>query len=306
MAKGYASPMPESPIRYQSDTEDSGRWVDFPFRAGDIVISTRTKSGTTWMQMICALLVFRTSDLPAPLVELSPWFDMLIEPRDDVVARLEAQQHRRFIKTHTPLDGVLIDDRATYIVVARHPLDLAVSMYHHSNNIDRPQLRRLTGQPDPDGPVPPRPPLHEWLLAWIERETTPQEEMDSLIGVLWHTTDAWARERSEPNVLLVHYDDLSSDLDGQMRLLAARLGITVPEAAWPGLVEAATFPRMRARATELAPNHSGVLKDNTAFFRQGRSGNGREQLTAEELERYGRRVSSLAPPEVLTWLHRTP
>ena len=113
-------------MRYTSPDEDSGRWDGFPFRDGDIVISTRSKSGTTWVQMICALLIFRTPDLPVPLSHLSPWLDWLIQPRDEVIARLEAQQHRRFIKTHTPLDGIPLDDRATYIVVARHPLDMAV------------------------------------------------------------------------------------------------------------------------------------------------------------------------------------
>jgi hypothetical protein len=46
------------PVRYVSSDEDSGRWNGFPFRQGDIVISARSKSGTTWLQMICALLVF--------------------------------------------------------------------------------------------------------------------------------------------------------------------------------------------------------------------------------------------------------
>ena len=59
--------MPAEPVRYQSDDEDSGRWAGFPFRDGDIVISTRSKSGTTWMQMICALLIFQTEDLPGTL-----------------------------------------------------------------------------------------------------------------------------------------------------------------------------------------------------------------------------------------------
>src|SRR4051794_30983229 len=115
-------------MRYRSDDEDSGRWDGFKFRDGDIVISTRSKSGTTWTQMICALLVLQTTELPAPLATLSPWLDWLIVPRDRVVAELEAQRHRRFIKTHTPLDGIPIDPRATYVVVARHPLDLAVSL----------------------------------------------------------------------------------------------------------------------------------------------------------------------------------
>jgi len=68
--------MPDrAPHRYRSPDEDSARWLDFPFRQGDIVISTRSKSGTTWAQMICALLVFQSADLPAPLGHLSPWLD---------------------------------------------------------------------------------------------------------------------------------------------------------------------------------------------------------------------------------------
>src|SRR6202161_4250077 len=108
--------MASTPYRYQSSDEDSARWLGFPFRDGDIVISTRSKTGTTWVQMICALLVFRTPELPDRLSVLSPWLDWLITPKDDVYALLEAQDHRRFIKTHTPLDGVPEDQRVTYIV----------------------------------------------------------------------------------------------------------------------------------------------------------------------------------------------
>src|SRR4029453_12930442 len=97
--------------RYTSEDEDSAHWDGFPFRDGDIVISTRSKSGTTWMQLICALLVFQTADLPAPLPTLSPWLDWLIVPHDEVIARLEGQEHRRLVKTHTPLDGIPLDPR---------------------------------------------------------------------------------------------------------------------------------------------------------------------------------------------------
>ena len=133
------------PIRYRAHDEDSGRWGHLPLRDDDIVISTRSKNGTTWMQMICALLIFRRPDLPAPLSELSPWVDWLVEPLDDLTAALERQDHRRFLKTHTPLDGIPIDDEVTYITVARHPLDMGVSLFHHGNNIDRERLRTLTG-----------------------------------------------------------------------------------------------------------------------------------------------------------------
>lgn len=290
-------------FRYRSPDEDSGRWLGFPFRDGDIVISTRSKSGTTWLQMICGLLVFQTPELPAPLARLSPWLDWLVTPLADVSAELTAQQHRRFLKTHTPLDGIPLDQRATYLVAARHPLDMAVSLYHQGENIDRDRLRALTGAPQPAGPRPPRPPLHDWLVAAIESNASPQDEMDSFPGVMWHLSDAWSR-RHQPNVVLVHYDDLLTDLEGEMRRLATGLGIEVVPARWPLLVEAATFDEMRSRAHDLAPDAAGVLKDPVRFFRGGRSGDGTALLSAGELARYRARAAELAPADLVDWLHR--
>jgi aryl sulfotransferase len=294
--------VPAAPVRYQSPEEDSGRWSGFPFRDGDIVISTRSKSGTTWMQMICALLVFQTAQLPGPLGDLSPWLDRLTVPREELLGRLAAQPHRRFIKSHTPLDGLPVDPRATYIVVARHPLDMAVSLYHQGDNIDRTRVRQLTGMPEPTEPPPPRPPLHDWLTGWIHEDTTPQQQMDSLPGVMWHLTDAWAR-RARPNIVLVHYADLSADLAGEMRRLAGRLRITVPAGTWPELVRAATFEEMRAGAEHII-GPPGMLKSSAAFFRRGTSGAGREELSARELADYRARAAQLAPPDLLGWLHR--
>jgi aryl sulfotransferase len=279
----------ERPVRYVSPDEDSGRWEGFPFREGDIVISTRSKTGTTWVQMICALLIFQTPALPEPVGFYSPWLDRSLRPRQEVFARLEAQQHRRFIKTHTPLDGVPIDPRATYLVVGRHPLDSAVSLYHQSLNIKRAEPR------EPTSP-------QEWLLDWISNDASPRDQLDSIRGVLWHDSDAWAR-RGEPNVVLLHYADLSADLAGQMRALAERLGITVPESAWPGLVEAATFASMREAAAGIT-GAGQTLKDPAAFFRRGTSGGGRELLTSDELAHYYARAAQLAPADMLAWLHR--
>ena len=317
--EGHGPPTADpEPVRYRSADEDSSRWLGFPFQAGDVVISTRSKSGTTWMQMICALLVFQTADLPAPLAELSPWLDWLVVPRDEVHARLAAQRHRRIVKTHTPLDGIPLDQRATYIVVGRHPLDMAVSLYHQGDNLDRERIVELRGrtrsspggsapdEPLPDGLSPGRlgrPPLREWLLAWVEREVSPREEMDSLPGVMWHLSDAWSR-RHEPNIVLVHYDDLSRDLEGEMRRVAGRLGIEVTPHRWPELVEAARFEPMRARADRLAPDAAGVLRDRARFFRRGFSGEGREVLTRDELAHYRARSRQLAPADLLRWLHR--
>jgi hypothetical protein len=163
-------------------------------------------------------------------------------------------------------------------------------------------MRELTGAPAQSEPPAPRPPLAEWLRGWIDWDADAHEYLDSLPGVLWHATDAWSR-RHEPNIVLAHYADLSSDLEGEMRRLADRLGITVPEDRWPELVQAATFDDMRARAQLLAPDPAGIMKDRDAFFRRGTSGAGEEVLSREELAHYRERVAELGPPEVLAWLH---
>jgi len=291
----------ETPFRYQSPDEDSARWTGFPYRDGDIVISTRSKTGTTWVQMICALLIFQTPELPAPLAQLSPWLDHLIAPRDEVYAQLAAQPHRRFIKTHTPLDGIPLDPRATYVVTARHPLDMFVSLYRQGENIDHERVRRLAGQPEPAEPPRPRASLHDELLRWIADGDDPRAYLDSLPGLMWHLSDAWAR-RHEPNVVLVHYDDLLADLSGQMRRLARQLRIAVAESSWPALAQAATFGSMRDHADALVPT-AGIFKSNAAFFRRGTSGTGRALLSADEAAGYYARAAQLAPPAMLAWLH---
>ena len=292
--------MASAPFRYRSYDEDSARWLGFRFRPGDIVISTRRRTGTTWMQMICALLIFQRPELPAPLWHLSPWLDHAIAAAATTSTPGSPQQpHRRFIKTHTPLDGIPLDPRVTYIVTGRHPLDMFVSLRHQIDNIDRARMRRR--------PATPRRPSRasRCATACCAGSTTtavPAPYPESLPKVMWHLSDAWAR-RAEPNVLLVHYDDLSADLDGQMRGIAWRLGIAVPEqplagAGRGGHVRADARPRGR-----LVPAGHGMFRDTASFFRRGTSGAGRELLSDAEIAAYHARVARLAPPDMLTWLH---
>ena len=123
-------------VRYRTRVEDSARWEGFPFRADDIVISAPPKSGTTWMQTLCAMLVLGGLEFGRPLADISPWLDMQTNNRAEVVASLEAQEHRRFIKTHTPLDGVPFAEGVTYVCMARDPRDVALSFQHHWANLD--------------------------------------------------------------------------------------------------------------------------------------------------------------------------
>ena len=69
---------------YQHVDWDSGRWIGFDPRPDDIYVCTCYKSGTTWTQMIAALLVFQSQTFPAPLNELSPWVDLVTDTKEAV------------------------------------------------------------------------------------------------------------------------------------------------------------------------------------------------------------------------------
>lgn len=265
-------------------------------------MSTRSKHGTTWLQTILLLLVHGHVDRwPGPLWELSPWVDHLVEPIPAVVSRVSAQERRRVLKTHTPLDGVPAVPGVWRIVVVRDPLDAAVSLYHQGSNLDRERLAELTGSPSS---IAGRAPLEERLAAWVDEVADPRARLDSLDGVLHHLTDAWGR-RGDDDVVLLRYADLLTDLDEQMALLANRLGFGGPKAygvEWQLLVEAASFTAMRSRADHLAPDAGGVLRDPSAFFRRGLTGSGEAAVPSPVMDRYRERLSMSLPADLQAWL----
>ncbi len=295
---------------FQSIVSDNDRWEGFPFRPGDIVISTPPKCGTTWMQMICGLLIFQGPGFDRPLAEISPWLDMVIRDRDEVFALLDAQRHRRFIKTHTPLDGLPLDERVTYLCVGRDPRDVAVSWDHHFANMNLDTLlaarAKTMGEDDlmefmARDPPPMGQTLEERFWEWMDNPAPPVHTTCSLWSTLHHYDEA-LRAQDRPNVVVFHYGDLKADLEGEMRRLADRLAIVVPEDRWPALVEAASFDRMRERADDLAPNVTDRLwKDNREFFHAGKGGQWREFFDDEAQRRYERRVAALARPPVAAW-----
>jgi aryl sulfotransferase len=74
---------------------DSTIWNDLRFRDDDIIIATYAKSGTTWVQQIVGQLLFR-GDPDLEVVEMSPWLDLRIPPKDVKLPMVEAQTHSAF------------------------------------------------------------------------------------------------------------------------------------------------------------------------------------------------------------------
>jgi aryl sulfotransferase len=155
-----------------------------------------------------------------------------------------------------------------------------------------------------------RPPLRaesevERFWVWVD-DTTPATDAMSLLATMHHLQTFW-EARYQPNIVRLHYADIQRDLEGEMRRLATRLDIDVPEARWPELLEAATFENMRDRADSLAPDTTHkIWTDNRRFFNRGSTGQWRDILSDADLRRYDRSLSELAEPELVAWVqHET-
>jgi aryl sulfotransferase len=293
---------------YRTWSADSRRWGGYQPRPDDIILATGSKSGTTWMQQIVSSLVFQDA-VTRPLAVVSPWIDVRFRASASEMHQvLAAQTHRRFPKTHLPVDGLPLYDDVQYIHVARDGRDAFMSMHNHFTGFSREQLANFDriGLEDPtinkSFPRIPTDPA-EYFRLWISTSAI-AGQTDGLPHQSYFDTVAgyWA-ERGRTNFLMVHYNDLRDDLDAEMRRVAAFLGIKVNETVWPSLVHAAGFKEMQAAGDALMPQLKTVLADGPRrFFNKGTNGRWRHVLTDNDLALYDAKVRDKFTPGLAAWV----
>ena len=162
---------PEKLREFHNHHFDSTIWNDFPFRNDDIVISTYAKSGTTWLQQIIAQLLFPGCE-GMEVAEMSPWMDLRIPPKEVKLPEVEAQTHRRFMKTHLPVDALVYSPLAKYIYIGRDGRDVVWSMYNHHANANDIWYGALNDTPGRVGPPIEKPvdDVRLYFQEWLEND----------------------------------------------------------------------------------------------------------------------------------------
>lgn len=276
---------------------DSTVWNDFKFRDGDIVIATYAKSGTTWVQQIVGQLLFGGAE-DIELAKMSPWLDLRVPPKEEKLAAVEAQTHRRFIKTHLPIDALVFSPRAKYIYIGRDGRDVVWSLYNHHAKANDSWYRSINDTPGRIGPPIPRPPadVKQYFNEWLEGDGYP-------FWPFFEHVAGWWEVRELPNVMLLHYAELRRDLAGTIRRIAAFLDIGIDAAAFPAIVEHSTFDYMKGNAAKAAPG-GGTAWDGGAetFIHKGVNGRWRDVLSPEESGRYERIARRELGPACAAWL----
>ncbi len=286
------SPRPASK-KYIGNFSDSERWDAFTPRAGDIVVCTPPKSGTTWTQGVLALLISGDPEVDANTSMKSPWIDMNQRVLSEVIARLEAQDHRRQVKTHTPLDGIPLWPDLHYISVYRHPIDVYFSYRKHAwNQIETISRAFFPSEYFSDNPS-------DGFRVFLEGDYV---EAASLHAIVDHYRCTLAHEPCE-NIVRLHYADMLRDLSGTFDIISSHVGISHPPDVMAKLVDAATFASMKENAHRFTPSAGqGTWKNDAAFFDSASSNKWVGKLSDAEIAAYNARMSDLLTPDERRWL----
>jgi aryl sulfotransferase len=278
---------------YLGPITDTRRWVPFKHRPDDIFVCTPPKCGTTWTQAICAMFVFGGPDHGHQPGVVSPWVDAVFSELDDCMAQVEAQTHRRYLKTHTPLDGIPYHEECTYLVIFRDPRDTYFSGSNHRDNMNDQELALAVFPSGQDA-------FEEWL-----HKVRPDGVWDlTCLDSLCHFMNTYWPYRDLPNVHLFHYSDMKRDLRSAVARMAAATGTELSDAQLDAYAAAADFGAMKAKADQFAPESgTGMWKAETNFFANGSSGQWERGLTDAQKAAFAARFAALIPDaEQARWM----
>ena len=207
---------------------------------------------------------------------------MRFRSEDDVFAIYDLQTHRRFINTHTPLDGLPLRDDVHYVVVGRDPRDVMISWEHHMANMDIDVIVESRAEAiglDDLGEYEEEIAASGALLdpaarfrQFTDAEWSPHR-MVGLANVLHHLDTGWTHRRAPTSGCST---TSTTDVISSSRWCGSPMCARSTSAASvsPSSLPRPASTRMRERADEVVPDVSASahFKDHARFFRSGSAG----------------------------------
>ena len=298
------SDTPQKTRIYSTEHFNSERWRGIEMRSDDIVVSTAMKSGTTWMLRIVGLMVFQDPLRVDNQVMHAPWPDAAFAGSTEAAnEEANAVTHQRFMKSHIPLDGTYYHPLVKYINVVRDARDHFMSLQHHWAGISEEIYQifhNYWGKPFPHPEEVGD--IHERWRRWISEGRHEWVRDGYPFQSVFNYAESFWKYRHLANILLVHFNDLKSNLEGEMRRVAKFLGKKIPETDWPTYVETATFKSMKRDINQLSAWFNFIFSHGAeGFMHSGKNQSWKNVLSGEDLALYEERASYLAP-DLRAWM----
>lgn len=191
----------------------------FQPRSTDVIISPYSKSGTTWLQQMVHALRTRGSMDFREITEVVPWLEMA----HDLELDLEASQKwpLRAYKSHLSWDE--IPKGGKYIYCIRDPKDVVISFFHF-----------FEGFMFEPGTIT----LREFAKQFFLKR-------EGLRGN-WAHVASWWRQRENPQVLILCFEEMKLDLAETVRRVANFIEIELDEELFDITVEHSSYAFMKA------------------------------------------------------------
>jgi aryl sulfotransferase len=221
-----------------------------------------------------------------------------VPPKAVKLPEVEAQTHRRFLKTHLPVDALVFSPRAKYVYIGRDGRDVVFSFYNPHSQANALWYELINDTPGRVGPPIGKPDadIRRYFRTWLEQDGYP-------LWSFWENIGSWWDARHLPNVKLVHFAHLKADLDGEMRAIADFLEVEVPAARWPTVVEHCGFDYMKAHANQVAPLGGAIFEGGgESFIHKGVNGRWKDVLSPEDSFAYEAMAVEKLGPAAAHWL----
>lgn len=255
----------------------SGR-AAFQPRPDDVYLASYARSGTTWLQMIVYQIATTGCMDFTHITEPIPYFERALSVGRD----LNQLASPRIFKTHLRFKKL---PKGPYkrIYIARNGKDVLVSCYYF------------------------------FLAHSPFKGTFDQFFKNFMVGNVqsgsWfrHVAE-WSAHSADANVLFIRYEDLVNHFERTVKRIATFLNVPLSAETYARVAERCSFAFMKQHEEKFGFLQEVMLEfgfTGEGFIRKGKSGSGREHLSAEQEAMFDQAASTVIMPPPLEGPPRT-
>lgn len=247
----------------------------FGERDSDVYVSTFSRSGTTWMQLIMYQLTTDGDMSFNHLFDVAPWVFINAVTGTPVPEVPEP----RVRKTHDNYSLYPKGTKGRFIHVIRDGKDVCVSYYHHKR-----AAKGFRGSFD--------------------------EHFDSFLDTSseynwFNHTKEWLSNENQLNILYVSYEALRTNFDAEIQRVADFCGISLTDELLARVKQFTSFEYMKQHQDKFGPttkffagkvgsgDYKGLPETCTQFIRNGKVGEGEAVFSEEHKMRYEAKFQAL-------------